>query len=77
MRPDRSPGAGVSHLAGVDGLDPAAFVKLIRSFPSLRGLYTAFPSLSSPGSSGRWLRRASGGFSTRPWTRRSLAKRPR
>jgi ERCC4-type nuclease len=31
----------VSHLAAVDGLDPAAFVKLIRSFPSLRSIYTA------------------------------------
>ncbi len=31
----------VSHLAAVDGLEPAAFVKLIRSFPSLRSIYTA------------------------------------
>ena len=31
----------VSHLAAVDGLDPAAFVKLIRAFPSLRAIYGA------------------------------------
>ena len=31
----------VSHLAAVDGLEPAAFVKLIRSFPSLRAIYAA------------------------------------
>src|SRR6202021_4230879 len=31
----------VSHLAAVDGLEPAAFVKLIRSFPSLRAIYSA------------------------------------
>jgi len=31
----------VSHLASVDGLEPAAFVKLIRSFPSLGAIYTA------------------------------------
>src|ERR1700730_986675 len=31
----------VSHLAAVDGLEPAAFVKLIRSFPSLRSIYSA------------------------------------
>ncbi len=31
----------VSHLAAVDGLAPAAFVKLIRSYPALRAIYTA------------------------------------
>lgn len=31
----------VTHLAAVDGLEPAAFVKLIRSFPSLRAIYGA------------------------------------
>jgi len=31
----------VSHLAALDGLEPAAFVKLIRSFPSLRAIYIA------------------------------------
>ena len=31
----------VAHLAAIDGLEPAAFVKLVRSFPSLRSIYTA------------------------------------
>lgn len=31
----------VSHLAAVDGLEPAAYVKLIRAFPSLRAIYSA------------------------------------
>jgi ERCC4-type nuclease len=31
----------VRHLAAVDGLEPAAFVRLVRSFPSLRAIYTA------------------------------------
>jgi ERCC4-type nuclease len=31
----------VSHLAAVDGLEPAAFVKLMRSFPSLRAIYSS------------------------------------
>jgi ERCC4-type nuclease len=29
------------HLAAVDGLEPAAFVRLVRSFPSLRAVYAA------------------------------------
>jgi len=31
----------VSHLASLDGLEPGALVKLMRSFPSLRAIYTA------------------------------------
>jgi len=31
----------VSHLASLDGLEPGALVKLMRSFPSLRTIYTA------------------------------------
>src|ERR1700730_3173620 len=31
----------VNHLAAVAGLDPAAFVKWIRFFPSLRAIYGA------------------------------------
>jgi hypothetical protein len=31
----------VQHLAAVDGLEPAAFVRLVRSFPSLRAIYAA------------------------------------
>ncbi len=31
----------VGHLADVDGLEPAAFVKLLRSYPSLRAIYSA------------------------------------
>ena len=31
----------VRHLAAVDGLEPAAFVRLVRSFPSLRAIYSA------------------------------------
>src|SRR4029077_19262489 len=37
----------VSHLAAVDGLEPAAYVKLIRAFPSLRAIYsTSEPELA-------------------------------
>jgi ERCC4-type nuclease len=31
----------MKHLAAVDGLEPAAFVRLVRSFPSLRAVYAA------------------------------------
>lgn len=31
----------MEHLAAVDGVEPAAFVKLVRSFPSLRAVYAA------------------------------------
>jgi hypothetical protein len=31
----------VGHLAVVDGIEPSAYVKLIRSFPSLRAIYGA------------------------------------
>lgn len=31
----------VRHLAAVDGIEPAAFVRLVRSFPSLRAIYAA------------------------------------
>ena len=31
----------MAHLAAVDGVEPVAFVRLVRSFPSLRALYAA------------------------------------